>query len=446
MVVEVRRRHRIHRRSRHPSNEAAKPEPEKPHAIGAPSPPGVGSKSAVPQASGRLPLPAFPAASAGSPDSVTPDAQKPPPPPELPTASAQSPAKNAAPDAPSKPAEVYGPPAPPSLSLATPEEPSKPTEVYGPPPPPIAWPAAEVEAGRRDCERRLSGLGLVFERLDPLREGACGAPAAIRLKSLKEKIAPDVAFAPAPTITCQLGEAMRRWFDEVVQPKAKEHLNATIVRVGAASGYDCRARNGGSSQRISQHAYANALDLGDFVTARGEKIALTEHWDAEDERGDFLRDIHAGACRIFGTTLGPEANEAHRNHFHLDMTERRTPLCDFTGEQARAMAAQRKADALAAKQALAPVPLGGDAQASGKPVVYGPPPPPVPAVVPPAVSEKVARQVSAPVPAVSSATKEGSGPKADEAKTSEEARVRKAVEKRRKPIRRRARLPFGIRF
>lgn len=36
----------------------------------------------------------------------------------------------------------------------------------------------------------------------------------------------------------------------------------------------------------------------------------------------FLRDIHASACKYFGTVLGPEANNAHRNHFHLDMAQR----------------------------------------------------------------------------------------------------------------------------
>ncbi len=40
-------------------------------------------------------------------------------------------------------------------------------------------------------------------------------------------------------------------------------------------------------------------------------------------RQTFLRRIHTGACRHFGTVLGPEANEAHRNHFHLDMAERK---------------------------------------------------------------------------------------------------------------------------
>lgn len=40
-------------------------------------------------------------------------------------------------------------------------------------------------------------------------------------------------------------------------------------------------------------------------------------------RGQFLREIHEAACGTFGTVLGPEANEAHRDHFHLDMAKRR---------------------------------------------------------------------------------------------------------------------------
>lgn len=43
----------------------------------------------------------------------------------------------------------------------------------------------------------------------------------------------------------------------------------------------------------------------------------------------FLKGAHASACQIFGTTLGPEANNAHRNHFHVDMAPRRsTKICD----------------------------------------------------------------------------------------------------------------------
>jgi hypothetical protein len=42
-----------------------------------------------------------------------------------------------------------------------------------------------------------------------------------------------------------------------------------------------------------------------------------------DRTGAFVRKVHDDACTIFGTVLGPEANDAHKNHFHLDMKKRR---------------------------------------------------------------------------------------------------------------------------
>lgn len=43
----------------------------------------------------------------------------------------------------------------------------------------------------------------------------------------------------------------------------------------------------------------------------------------------FLRRLHKGACGTFGTVLGPEANEAHRNHFHFDLApRRRSSFCE----------------------------------------------------------------------------------------------------------------------
>ncbi|MDX2289880.1 MAG: extensin family protein [Hyphomicrobiaceae bacterium] len=40
------------------------------------------------------------------------------------------------------------------------------------------------------------------------------------------------------------------------------------------------------------------------------------------DKARFLREAHASACRRFGTVLGPEANNAHRNHFHIDLADR----------------------------------------------------------------------------------------------------------------------------
>ena len=36
----------------------------------------------------------------------------------------------------------------------------------------------------------------------------------------------------------------------------------------------------------------------------------------------FLRRVHRGACDEFSTVLGPEANDVHRTHLHLDLQDR----------------------------------------------------------------------------------------------------------------------------
>jgi hypothetical protein len=209
-------------------------------------------------------------------------------------------------------------------------------EPMGPPPPPEKWTAAEIEAGRAECGKRLAGLHVLSEALGPIKEGMCGTPAPLRLKGFEYGAEPTLMFEPAPVVSCKLAEALHRWAAGVVQPEAKTHLQARIVGMTTVSSYNCRSRYDNPSQRLSEHAFVNALDISEFITGKGERIAILDSWNAGDERSAFLRAIHAGACRIFGTALGPEANEAHKNHFHLDMKERRQPLCDFTPEQLRA--------------------------------------------------------------------------------------------------------------
>lgn len=77
------------------------------------------------------------------------------------------------------------------------------------------------------------------------------------------------------------------------------------------------------------------------VPAKGEKadkakadapVMATAPADLADKHSrtqSFMRDVHARGCKIFGTILGPEANEAHRNHFHVDLAPRkRNNFCE----------------------------------------------------------------------------------------------------------------------
>ena len=46
--------------------------------------------------------------------------------------------------------------------------------------------------------------------------------------------------------------------------------------------------------------------------------------EVEARRKQFLHEVHEAACKHFGTVLGPEANNDHNNHFHVDMAPRKT--------------------------------------------------------------------------------------------------------------------------
>jgi hypothetical protein len=68
-----------------------------------------------------------------------------------------------------------------------------------------------------------------------------------------------------------------------------------------------------------------ALSLSQPTRLGGPKSSTAPPSPAPAMTGtaQFLRTVHRSACQIFGTVLGPEANAAHNNHFHLDMAERK---------------------------------------------------------------------------------------------------------------------------
>jgi hypothetical protein len=57
-------------------------------------------------------------------------------------------------------------------------------------------------------------------------------------------------------------------------------------------------------------------------------VSLTPDPPDLDLKARFMRQLHREACGVFGTVLGPEANDAHNNHFHFDVAARRNgPFC-----------------------------------------------------------------------------------------------------------------------
>ena len=279
----------------------------------------------------------------------------------------------------------------------------------GPPPEKEEWPEADIILAREQCMHLLSGTAAEVQYLEPVKKGSCGLPAPVRLKSIGT--APKVVFDPPVKVNCRMVAALGKWAKTTLQPQARERMKSEVVRVIGASGYACRNIYNRPDGRLSQHALANAIDVGAFGLANGRTVRVLKGWgltardlnarakalaaakakakaaqakgkdaekpDATESADDpkkkeaaartekpatqvkqasltlpaprgkttsptegapppetaeppkptrealFLRAVHGGACNEFGTVLGPEANDPHRDHFHLDLTPRR---------------------------------------------------------------------------------------------------------------------------
>jgi len=104
-------------------------------------------------------------------------------------------------------------------------------------------------------------------------------------------------------------------------------------KAGAACKEAWRKYEQALGQKHSQHRRGLAIDIRWFVTEDGDTIDVLEHYEREDkqppcdgepatEAGRFLKEL---ACalhdqRVFNVILTPNANKAHHNHFHFDIT------------------------------------------------------------------------------------------------------------------------------
>lgn len=176
---------------------------------------------------------------------------------------------------------------------------------------PLPAPSPDIRA----CFADLSAQGVRFTPL-PDRDfgGGCSARGSVRLDDI------GLPTTNVGVITCPLARNFAAWANHAVKPAARQVYGQEVVRIETFGTYSCRNIYGGRSGRLSQHAFANAIDVAGFVLADGRRVMVLGGWtgDARDQR--FLKLIHASACRRFGTVLSPDYNAAHANHFHFDMS------------------------------------------------------------------------------------------------------------------------------
>lgn len=188
---------------------------------------------------------------------------------------------------------------------------------------PPFFPSADEAA----CRRRLADLGVVFTEAEPIDpNGVCHVRAPISVSS----IGAGIALTPEAILNCRTTEALALWAQDVMAPAARTHLSAMPTEIRHASTYVCRPRNNQAGARLSEHANANAVDIGSIAFAGREPVDVRARGPAQAGLRSFQRAIRAGACAYFTTVLGPGSDASHADHFHFDMAERRGGyrLCD----------------------------------------------------------------------------------------------------------------------
>ncbi len=181
---------------------------------------------------------------------------------------------------------------------------------------------AKDEPWRNAEERACLSAGAVRQTTFVQARSALGGPSVCGTEHPFEMSAADggrVALQPAALLRCPMVPTVDRWVSEVVEPAARFHFGAPLVELTVAGSYSCRPMNHVSGARLSEHGYANAVDISVFKFADGRSVSVKGGWYGDGRERAFLRDVHDKSCRYFTTVLGPEYDSNHRDHFHLDL-------------------------------------------------------------------------------------------------------------------------------
>lgn len=211
----------------------------------------------------------------------------------------------------------------------------KPTEQLGPNPPPDGKAADKNDTKSDDedtaeksdpatspdrvyqnaCPALMYG-DVQGEIIPPLSEGMCGERSPLKITAIgKDK---PVKFAAPITTNCTMAGTLAGWIGDVEQA-AQKSFGAGIESISTGSDYQCRKVNNGHKGRVSEHAFANALDIMSFKFTNGKATELGSGWKGSPEEQEFWRSVQKTSCEKFMTVIGPDGDAAHQGNLHLDL-------------------------------------------------------------------------------------------------------------------------------
>jgi hypothetical protein len=179
-----------------------------------------------------------------------------------------------------------------------------------------------------DCDDQLTRAGVKFRHstlpVHTEHKLVCGAPQVVIYQRGPGKIVYD----PAPLLTCPMALALAS-LERIVQEEAARVYGSAVVRIDQLGTYSCREMAAYPGW-VSEHAYANAIDLARFTLKTGVTVDVERDFDKGEatparRAGAFLRSVSQRAFDedVFSHVLTPFFDANHRNHFHVDLARYR---------------------------------------------------------------------------------------------------------------------------
>lgn len=233
--------------------------------------------------------------------------------------------------------------APPGPSAEPVVEPTPSAPPLSPPAPPPRRPGAYANVDPTDdfvvgppdviddCEGALARANVKFHpallavHSEKKSKMVCGAPQVVTYV----RGPGNIAYSSPPLLTCAMALALAS-FEKIVQEEAERVFHSAVVRIDHLGTYNCREMAAYKGW-VSEHSYANAIDLERFVLKDGRSVEVLRDFDTGDDTpkraaGVFLRNVsrRANDEDVFSHVLTPFFDALHRNHFHLDLARYRT--------------------------------------------------------------------------------------------------------------------------
>ena len=109
-----------------------------------------------------------------------------------------------------------------------------------------------------------------------------------------------------------------------MQEEARNILKSPVTSIVHLGTYNCR-KMAAYPDWVSEHSFANAIDVATFVLKNGRQVVVERDWVGKEKpavsaAAQFLRRLTRRLYdeKVFSVVLTPSFDSHHKNHLHLD--------------------------------------------------------------------------------------------------------------------------------